>query len=108
MKMTVAKRHMGINIQGMLEYYRRRSMRGLIINDDGKPMTDTEARQYLYNHLKQGHSVLPMCDDKECPDFDYFGGGCPGHGIHYFDNDNNEITKEQYESALNAMKGGAK
>lgn len=106
--MTIAKRHMGINIQGMLEHYRKRSMRGLIINDDGKPMTDTEARQYLYNHIKQGHSVLPMCDDKECPDFDYFGGGCPGHGIHYFDNDNNEITKEQYESALNAMKGGAK
>lgn len=106
--MTVAKRHMGIDIHGMLEHYRKRSMRGLIIDDDGKPLNDAESRQYLYNHIKQGHSVLPMCDDKECPDFDYFGGGCPGHGIHYYDDDNNEITKEQYESALNAMKGGNK
>lgn len=105
MRMTVAKRHMSVDIQGFLEHYRKRSMRGLSINDDGKPMNDADARQYLYNHLLQGHTVLPMCDDKKCPDFDYFGGGCPGHDVHYYDDDNNEITKEQYESA---MKGGGR
>ena len=91
---------MSIDIQGFLEHYRKRSMRGLVIKDDGTPMTDAEARQYLYDHLLQGHKLLPMCDEKECPDFDYFGGGCPGHGIHYYDDDNNEITEEEFESAI--------
>lgn len=100
MKRTIAKRHMAVNIQGFLENYRRRSMKVLIINDDGTPMTDSEARQYLYDHLKQGHSLLPMCSEKDCPDFDYFGGGCPGHDIHYYDDDDNEITKEEYEAAI--------
>lgn len=26
-----------------------------------------------------------------------FGGGCPGHNIRYFDDDGNEITKEECE-----------
>ena len=43
-----------------------------------------------------------ICQD-ECPDFDYFGGGCPGHDIHYYDDNDKEITKEEYEK-----KGGKK
>ena len=54
-------------------------------------------RNYLYDHIEKGHKVLPMCDEDECPDFDYFGGGCTGHNIRYFDDDGNEITKEEYE-----------
>lgn len=78
MKMTVAKRHLAINVQGFLENYRRRSMAGLVTNDDGSKCTDAEARQFFYDHLKQGHTVIPTCDPKECPDFDYTGDGCPG------------------------------
>lgn len=100
MKKTTATRHMSINIKGMLGYYRKRSMRGVIINDDGTPLTDVEARNYLYNHLTLGHTVIPMCDDKDCPDFDYFGGGCPGHGVHYYDDNDKEISKEEYDALI--------
>ena len=57
---------------------------------------------HIYDHLEKGHKVLPLCDEDECPDFDYFGGGCPGHDVHYYDDDK-EITKEEYEK-----KGGKK
>ena len=68
MKKTVAKKHMAINVQGILENYRRRSMAGLVTNDDGSKCTDAEARQFFYDHLKKGHTVIPMCDEKDCPD----------------------------------------
>ncbi len=29
-----------------------------------------------------------------------FGGGCPGHGVHYYDDNDNEISKEEYDSLL--------
>ena len=93
---------MSVNIRGMLENCRRKSMAGLIIDDDGRELSDKEARDYLYDHLEKGHKVLPMCDEDECPDFDYFGGGCPGHDIHYYDDNDKEITKEEYEK-----KGGS-
>ena len=94
---------MSVNIRGMLENCRRKSMAGLIIDDDGRELSDKEVRDYLYDHLEKGHKVLPMCDEDECPDFDYFGGGCPGHDIHYYDDNDKEITKEEYEK-----KGGKK
>lgn len=97
MKKTIAKRHLSIDIQGFLNHYYRRSMKGLMLDDDGRLMTDKEVRAELKRHLSLGHTVLPMCDEKECPDFDYFGGGCPGHDIHYYDDDGNEILKEEYE-----------
>lgn len=103
MKKTVAKRHMAINVQGILENYRRRSMAGLVTNDDGSKCTDAEARQFFYDHLKKGHAVIPTCDEKDCPDFDYTGGGCPGHDVHYYDNDDNEISKEEFDRQLTAM-----
>ena len=93
---------MSVNIRGMLENCRRKSMAGLIIDDDGRELSDKEVRDYLYDHLEKGHKVLPMCDEDECPDFDYFGGGCPGHDIHYYDDNDKEITKEEYEK-----KGGS-
>ena len=58
-------------------------------------------REEAFYHLEKGHKVLPMCDEDECPDFDYFGGGCPGHDVKYYDDDDKEITKEEYE-----QKGG--
>lgn len=103
MKKITGHIHMSVNIRGMLDYCRRKSMAGLIIDDKGRGLSDKEARDYLYDHLLKGHEVLPMCNEDECPDFDYFGGGCPGHDVHYYDDDDKEITKEEYEK-----KGGKK
>ena len=88
--------HMSINIRGLLNYFKHKSMTGFFI-DKGRYMSDEEARNYLYDHIEKGHNVLPMCVEHECPDFDYFGGGCPGHDVHYYDDNDNETTKEEYE-----------
>ena len=95
---------MSINIRGLANNYRGRSMMGLMTDDNGKIMTDKEVRAELQRHLLLGHTVLPMCDDKDCPDFDYFGGGCPGHGVHYYDDNDNEISKEEYDTLLKNRK----
>lgn len=100
MKKITGHRHMCVNIRGMLNHFRRKSMAGLIV-DKGRELSDEEARNYLYDHIEKGHKVLPMCNEDECPNFDYFGGGCPGHDVHYYDDDDKEITKEEYE-----QKGG--
>ena len=100
MKKVTGHKHMCANIRGMLNCFKRKSMAGLIV-DKGRELSDEEARNYLYDHLEKGHKVLPLCDEDECPDFDYFGGGCPGHDIHYYDDDDKEITTEEYE-----QKGG--
>lgn len=97
MKKITRKVHMSIDIRGLANHYRGRSMLGLMTDDDGRMMSDKEVRAELQRHLSLGHTVLPMCDEKDCPDFDYFGKGCPGHDVHYFDDNNNEITKEEYE-----------
>lgn len=88
--------HVSIDIRGMLNHFRRKSMAGLIV-DKGRELSDEEARNYLHDHLEEGHKVLPMCGSDECPEFDYFGGGCPGH-VHYYGDDGNEISKEEYET----------
>jgi len=72
-------RHMGVDIQGFLNNYKRRKMVGLMTDDDGKPMSDKQCREYLAECLSKGWTVLPMCGLDECPEFDYFGKGCPGH-----------------------------
>ena len=79
-------------------------MRGVLKDDNGNPCSDAAVRKELQDHLAKGHTCLPMCDPAECPDFDYRGGGCPGHGIHYYDNDGNEVSKAEWEAAT---KGGA-
>ena len=100
MKQVIAFLHMGVDIKGLLNHYHRKSMKGLMLNDDGRLMTDKEVRAELQRHLSLGHTILPSCDSKDCPDFDYFGGGCPGHGVHYYDDNDNEISKEEYDSLL--------
>lgn len=100
MKKTTLKQHLSVDISGMLKYYRRKSMNGLMRDDNGRLMNDKEVRAELQRHLSLGHKVLPMCDDKDCPDFDYFGGGCPGHDVHYYDDNDNEISKEEYDTLL--------
>ena len=100
MKKVTGHKHMSANIRGMLNCFKRDSTAGRM-GDHGRELSDEESRNDLYDHLEKGHKVLPLCEEDECPDFDYFGGGCPGHDIHYYDDDNKEITKEEYE-----QKGG--
>lgn len=46
-------------------------------DEDGRPLSDKEARIELNKLLEQGHTVMPVGTD--CEGFDVFGGGCPGH-----------------------------
>lgn len=107
MKKTTEKIHMAVCIEGLLDFYKGRSMKGVLVHDDGTPCSDAEVRKELQDHLDAGHSAIPMCDPSECPEFDYVEGRCPGHGVHYYDADDNEISKAEYEAALAARKGGA-
>lgn len=68
--------HMSIDIRGFLEYHRRKKIR-IMLHDDGKRMTDSEAREYLYTALGEGKRVLPC---GECDNFDY-QKGCQGHPV---------------------------
>lgn len=91
------KTHLSVNIQGLLNLYRRKSMTGIMEDEDGRKLTDKEVRAELQQHLELGHTVLPICNEKECPDFNYFGGGCPGHDVRYYDDNDNEITEAEYK-----------
>lgn len=71
------KRHMSTNIEGLL-----RNMKGKKINflddDNGKTLSDKEARAEIAKLQALGHKLIPSGD---CEGFDPFGGGCPGHPI---------------------------
>ena len=71
------KRHMSTNIEGLL-----RNMKGKKINflddDNGRTLSDKEARAEIAKLQALGHKLIPSGD---CEGFDSFGGGCPGHPI---------------------------
>jgi len=71
------KRHMSTNIESLL-----RNMKGKKINfleeDNGKPLSDKEARLAISELQAKGHKLIPS---GYCEGFDPFGGGCPGHQI---------------------------
>lgn len=72
------KRHMSINIEGMLRNYK--GVKINIFNDDnGNPLSDAEARIIIKECQDKGWKLIPMSD--ECEGFDPFGKGCPGHPI---------------------------
>lgn len=75
--MTITKRHICTNIEGLL-----RNMKGRKINflsdDEGNPLSDAEARRNIAELQAKGHKLIPSGD---CEGFDPFGGGCPGHPI---------------------------
>ena len=76
------RRHMSINLNGLLRNYGKKSLKGFFIKEDGKECTNREAREYIAECQKKGYKIIPMgCSDEECPNFDYTGGGCPGHEI---------------------------
>ena len=71
------KRHMSTNIEGLL-----RNMKGKKINflddDNGRTLSDKEARAEIAKLQALGHKLIPSGD---CEGFAPFGGGCPGHPI---------------------------
>lgn len=76
------RRHMSANIEGMLRNYKGRSMAGLITDENGREMSDRQARLYLANCQAKGWNKIP-CGD--CEGFDHFENGCPGHPIVDYD-----------------------
>lgn len=72
------KRHMSASLQGMLDNSRNRKI-NYIDGDDGKRLSDKEARKAIAELLAKGHKLM-SCSN-ECVGFDPFGGGCPGHPI---------------------------
>lgn len=74
-----SRTHMCVVIEGMLRYYGRRKMKGVMKDDNGREMSDKECRDYLKECQAKGWKLIPMCKDSECPDFDHFEHGCPGH-----------------------------
>lgn len=61
----------------MLRQCKRRKIT-FMEHDDGRPMTDREARAYIAECQAKGWKLLPTGD---CEGFDPFGKGCPGHPI---------------------------
>lgn len=71
-------RHMSVNIEGLLLNYKRKKIT-FMEDDDGRTMSDSEARIELAKLQKLGHKLI--CCSNECEGFDPFGKGCPGHDI---------------------------
>ena len=70
------RKHMSASIDGLLNLYKKKRI-NFLIDDDGKTLSDKEARAKLARLKNMGHTLLPTSD--ECIGFDPFGGGCPGH-----------------------------
>lgn len=69
--------HLSVNIEGLLNQYKRKKMNRVLVDDNGKSLNDSEARAYLIQAIQEGKRVLPTAD---CEGFD-FVKGCPGHPI---------------------------
>lgn len=78
--MTNYKRHMSLNIQGFLNNHKRKKIT-IFDDDNGKSISDQEARIYLQECLNKGWKLIPIGGEDICEGFDFFGGGCPGHEI---------------------------
>ncbi len=70
-------RHMSTNIEGLLRNFKRKKIT-FIEDDNGRMMSDTEARIEIAKLQAKGHKLIQSGD---CEGFDPFGGGCPGHEI---------------------------
>ncbi len=75
--MAQSKHHMSCNIEGLLRNFKRKKI-NFLEDDNGRPLTDQEARHELAEFQKLGYKLIPR---EDCEGFDPFGGGCPGHEI---------------------------
>ena len=69
--------HMCIDIAGVLRWPDK-TLCKLFKEEDGTKRAGSYVRDFLKMELLKGRKVLPMCDPKDCPGFDYVSG-CPGH-----------------------------
>lgn len=67
--------HMCLDIRGALRWPKTR-LRGLLTDEDGRPATADQAREWLLDRLGEGKRVLPL--GEACEGFSY-ETGCPGH-----------------------------
>lgn len=74
--MASIKYHMSVNLEGLLRNYKHRKI-NVMEDDNGRPMSDTEARAEIARLQALGHKL--MSTSLKCEGFDPFGGGCPGH-----------------------------
>ena len=70
-------RHMSTNIEGLLRNFKGKKIT-FLDDDNGKPLTDKQARIELAKLQALGYKLIP---NDNCEGFDPFGGGCPGHPI---------------------------
>jgi len=66
---------MSCNIEGLLRNYKGKKIT-FMTDDNGKQLSDTEARAEIAKLQAKGHKLIPSAD---CEGFDPLGGGCPGH-----------------------------
>lgn len=67
--------HLCLSIRGALSE-KDSVLKHFFLNEKGLPLSANEAREYLYDCLAEGKSVLPF--GEPCEGFDY-QKGCPGH-----------------------------
>jgi hypothetical protein len=72
-------RHVSVNIEGLLRNYKRKSLSKFFEDENGRKLSDAEARQYLTECQAKGWKKIPC--NADCEGFDYFDKGCPGHEI---------------------------
>ena len=70
--------HMSTSIEGMLRNCKGHKI-NFIDDDNGRPMTDKQARAEIAKLQAMGHKLIPSSNN--CEGFDPFGKGCPGHDI---------------------------
>lgn len=85
---------MAASIDGMLSFYKRKNMNGIMNHDDGRPLTDGEARAFLAESKEKGWKVIP-CGD--CDNFDH-QTGCKGHVLMYEDELPDDMSRQDYSA----------
>lgn len=79
-KPKYTRTHMSVDVNGALRNWKASNWKGVCTDPEtGRTMTTAEVKAGLKDHQAKGHKVIPCCSDAECPDFDYFEHGCPGH-----------------------------
>ena len=62
--------HVGIHIDGALK---EKDLTGMLSTDDGKVLSDKQAREYLISEKNKGYEVFVGCDNRNDR------GSCAGH-----------------------------
>lgn len=76
--MAASIHHMSVNLEGLLRNYKRKKI-NIMQDDNGRTLSDAEARLHIHNLIAQGHKLMSCSSN--CEGFDPFEKGCPGHKI---------------------------